>query len=137
MRHSRLTAAGESHHAPTIAREAFDVSGAGDTVIATMALATACGVTTVVASSENTSVLVFSLPLPRPTRRDLRCAHPPINLIVALRPDVLVNGGDYLAESVVGAHEVRSWGGRIAIVPTVEGFSTTNIVRKVAHSTDY
>jgi D-beta-D-heptose 7-phosphate kinase/D-beta-D-heptose 1-phosphate adenosyltransferase len=60
----------------------------------------------------------------------------PIDLIVALRPDVLVKGGDYTEESVVGAREVRIWGGRIVIVPTVEGFSTTNIVREVAHSVD-
>jgi D-beta-D-heptose 7-phosphate kinase/D-beta-D-heptose 1-phosphate adenosyltransferase len=58
----------------------------------------------------------------------------PLDLIVALRPDVLVKGGDYTEASVVGAPEVRSWGGRVAIVPTVEGFSTTNIVRKLAHS---
>ncbi len=58
----------------------------------------------------------------------------PIDLIVALRPDVLVKGGDYTEETVVGAPEVGSWGGRVVIVPTVEGFSTTNIVRKLAHS---
>jgi len=55
----------------------------------------------------------------------------PIDLIGALRPDVLVKGGDYTEQSVVGAPEVRSWGGRTVIVPTVEGFSTTNIVRKL------
>jgi D-beta-D-heptose 7-phosphate kinase / D-beta-D-heptose 1-phosphate adenosyltransferase len=58
----------------------------------------------------------------------------PIDLIVALRPDVLVKGGDYTEENVVGAPEIRSWGGRVVIVPTVEGFSTTNIVRTLAHS---
>ena len=61
-------------------------------------------------------------------------ASTPIDLIVSLRPDVLVKGGDYVAESVVGAQEVGSWGGRVVIVPTVEGFSTTNIVRKLARS---
>jgi D-beta-D-heptose 7-phosphate kinase / D-beta-D-heptose 1-phosphate adenosyltransferase len=58
----------------------------------------------------------------------------PIDLIVALRPNVLVKGGDYTPESIIGASEVRSWGGRVAIVPTVQGFSTTNIVRRLAHS---
>ncbi len=58
----------------------------------------------------------------------------PIDLVVALRPDVLVKGGDYTEENVVGAPETRSWGGRVVIVPTVEGFSTTNIVRRLAHS---
>jgi D-beta-D-heptose 7-phosphate kinase / D-beta-D-heptose 1-phosphate adenosyltransferase len=56
----------------------------------------------------------------------------PIDLILALRPDVLVKGGDYVEETVVGAAAVKSWGGRVAIVPTVEGFSTTNVVRKLA-----
>jgi D-beta-D-heptose 7-phosphate kinase/D-beta-D-heptose 1-phosphate adenosyltransferase len=44
---------------------------------------------------------------------------------------VIVKGGDYTEESIVGAKEVRSWGGRVKIVPTVEGFSTTNLIAKV------
>ncbi len=56
----------------------------------------------------------------------------PIDLMVALRPDVLVKGGDYTEETVVGVPEVRRWGGRGAIVPTVEGFSTTNSLRASA-----
>lgn len=56
----------------------------------------------------------------------------PIDVILALRPDVLVKGGDYVEETVVGATAVRGWGGRVAIVPTVEGFSTTSVVRKLA-----
>jgi len=55
----------------------------------------------------------------------------PIDLILVLHPDVLVKGGDYTEVSVVGAAEVASWGGRVVIVPNVEGFSTTNIVRKL------
>ncbi len=58
----------------------------------------------------------------------------PIDLISALRPNVLVKGGDYTEESIVGAPEVKGWGGRVVIVPTVQGFSTTNIARKLAHS---
>jgi len=58
----------------------------------------------------------------------------PIKLIEALRPNVLVKGGDYTEETVVGAPEVKSWGGRVVLVPTVAGFSTTNIVRKLAGS---
>lgn len=56
----------------------------------------------------------------------------PLKTIEALRPDVLVKGGDYTESTVVGADLVRSWGGRVAIVPTVAGFSTTNIVRKMS-----
>jgi D-beta-D-heptose 7-phosphate kinase/D-beta-D-heptose 1-phosphate adenosyltransferase len=54
----------------------------------------------------------------------------PLRIIEALRPDVIVKGGDYTEETVVGANAVRSWGGRVKIVPTVEGFSTTSIIAK-------
>lgn len=54
----------------------------------------------------------------------------PLELIVALRPDVIVKGGDYDESTVVGAKEVRSWGGTVKIVPTVEGFSTTKLIAK-------
>ena len=58
----------------------------------------------------------------------------PLELIRAVRPDVLVKGGDYSVETVVGHEEVIAAGGRVEIVPTVEGFSTTNIVRKLKAS---
>lgn len=56
----------------------------------------------------------------------------PLAVIETLRPDVIVKGGDYIEETVVGANEVRSWGGRVKIVPTVDGFSTTSIIAKAA-----
>ncbi len=56
----------------------------------------------------------------------------PLELICALKPDVIVKGGDYVEESVVGAKEVRSWGGVVKIVPTVEGFSTTRLIARAA-----
>ncbi len=55
----------------------------------------------------------------------------PLELIRALKPDVLVKGGDYTIETVVGHEDVIASGGRVEIVPTVEGFSTTNIVKKL------
>jgi D-beta-D-heptose 7-phosphate kinase/D-beta-D-heptose 1-phosphate adenosyltransferase len=55
----------------------------------------------------------------------------PLELIRALKPDVLVKGGDYTIETVVGHEDVLAAGGRVEIVPTVEGFSTTNIVKKL------
>ncbi|MEO7028907.1 MAG: bifunctional D-glycero-beta-D-manno-heptose-7-phosphate kinase/D-glycero-beta-D-manno-heptose 1-phosphate adenylyltransferase HldE [Acidobacteriaceae bacterium] len=55
----------------------------------------------------------------------------PVELIRAVRPDVLVKGGDYSVETVVGHEDVIAAGGRVEIVPTVEGFSTTSIVRKM------
>ena len=54
----------------------------------------------------------------------------PLRLIVELKPDVIVKGGDYSEDNVVGAAEVRSWGGRVRIVPTVEGFSTTRLIER-------
>jgi D-beta-D-heptose 7-phosphate kinase/D-beta-D-heptose 1-phosphate adenosyltransferase len=58
----------------------------------------------------------------------------PLETIRSIRPDVLVKGGDYHESTVVGAEEVRSWGGRVAIVPTVAGFSTAKTLEKVALS---
>lgn len=55
----------------------------------------------------------------------------PLRLIEYLRPDVLVKGGDWSEEAVVGRDAVRSWGGNVVIVPMVEGASTTNIVETV------
>lgn len=55
----------------------------------------------------------------------------PLELIRELKPNVLVKGGDYTIETVVGHEEVQAYGGRVEIVPTVEGFSTTNIVKKL------
>jgi D-beta-D-heptose 7-phosphate kinase/D-beta-D-heptose 1-phosphate adenosyltransferase len=55
----------------------------------------------------------------------------PLELICAVKPDVLVKGGDYSVETVVGHEVVIAAGGRVEIVPTVEGFSTTNIVKKL------
>lgn len=54
----------------------------------------------------------------------------PLETILAVRPDVIVKGGDYREEDVVGAKEVNSWGGRVAIIPTVEGYSTTTLVER-------
>ena len=55
----------------------------------------------------------------------------PIELIREVKPDVLVKGGDYSVETVVGHEDVLAAGGRVEIVPTVEGFSTTNLVKKL------
>jgi rfaE bifunctional protein, domain II len=55
----------------------------------------------------------------------------PLQLINALRPDVLVKGGDYTIEQIVGAKEVIANGGRVVINPIVEGYSTTEIIKKL------
>jgi D-beta-D-heptose 7-phosphate kinase/D-beta-D-heptose 1-phosphate adenosyltransferase len=55
----------------------------------------------------------------------------PIHLIETLRPDVLVKGGDYTEATIVGAPEVRSWGGEVAVLPFIEGQSTTRILERM------
>jgi D-beta-D-heptose 7-phosphate kinase/D-beta-D-heptose 1-phosphate adenosyltransferase len=53
----------------------------------------------------------------------------PLALIERLRPDILAKGADYSEEQVVGAREVKSWGGSVVLVPLVENRSTTGIVK--------
>lgn len=55
----------------------------------------------------------------------------PINLIKHIRPDILVKGGDYSHDNVVGADFVESYGGRLELIPLVPGESTTNLVKKI------
>lgn len=55
----------------------------------------------------------------------------PQDLIRHLRPDVLVKGGDYTLETVVGRDDVEAWGGRVVIVPLRPGQSTTSIIEKL------
>jgi D-beta-D-heptose 7-phosphate kinase / D-beta-D-heptose 1-phosphate adenosyltransferase len=54
----------------------------------------------------------------------------PLQLIETLRPDVIVKGGDYAEDNIVGAKEVRSWGGGVKIVPIVKGVSSTRLLAK-------
>ncbi|MEO8563374.1 MAG: D-glycero-beta-D-manno-heptose 1-phosphate adenylyltransferase [bacterium] len=53
----------------------------------------------------------------------------PLELIEMLRPDVLVKGGDYREDTIVGAAEVRGWGGEVRVIPLTAGQSTTNIIK--------
>jgi rfaE bifunctional protein nucleotidyltransferase chain/domain len=55
----------------------------------------------------------------------------PLNLINELQPDVLIKGGDYTLETIVGAKEVLSYGGKVEIIPFLEGYSTTNVIEKI------
>jgi D-beta-D-heptose 7-phosphate kinase/D-beta-D-heptose 1-phosphate adenosyltransferase len=55
----------------------------------------------------------------------------PLALIEFLRPDVIVKGGDWAETDIVGADAVRTWGGRVAVMPELEGASTTNIIEKI------
>ncbi len=55
----------------------------------------------------------------------------PFELITAILPDVIVKGGDYTIDQMIGAKEVIANGGRVVINPLVEGFSTTGIIEKI------
>ncbi|HNK29454.1 MAG TPA: D-glycero-beta-D-manno-heptose 1-phosphate adenylyltransferase, partial [Ferruginibacter sp.] len=55
----------------------------------------------------------------------------PQKLISAILPDVLVKGGDYTLDQIVGANEVLANGGDVKIVPILEGFSTTSIIERM------
>ena len=58
----------------------------------------------------------------------------PVEIIKLIKPDVLVKGGDYTLDTIVGAKEVIAHGGTVEIVPLLEGFSTTNIIEKISNS---
>jgi D-beta-D-heptose 7-phosphate kinase/D-beta-D-heptose 1-phosphate adenosyltransferase len=55
----------------------------------------------------------------------------PLALVRQLQPDVIVKGGDYTPESVVGAADVRARGGRVVILPLTPGHSTTKTIEKL------
>jgi len=58
----------------------------------------------------------------------------PINLISTLVPDVLAKGGDYEIKTIVGHEIVQKNGGKVILVPFVDGFSSTNIIDKIKNS---
>jgi rfaE bifunctional protein nucleotidyltransferase chain/domain len=55
----------------------------------------------------------------------------PFELITSVMPDVLVKGGDYTVDTIVGAKEVMANGGTVEIIPLVEGLSTTSLIQKI------
>ena len=57
-----------------------------------------------------------------------------INLISTLLPDVLAKGGDYEIETIVGHKVVQENGGKVILVPFVDGFSSTTIIEKIRKS---
>jgi hypothetical protein len=56
----------------------------------------------------------------------------PLELIRAIAPDVLVKGGDYRPDEIVGRSDVEAAGGQVVLVPLVEGCSTTNLAHRAA-----
>jgi D-beta-D-heptose 7-phosphate kinase/D-beta-D-heptose 1-phosphate adenosyltransferase len=56
----------------------------------------------------------------------------PLELVMVLKPDVIVKGGDYTVDTIVGAREVKEWGGEAIVVPLTPGQSTTSIIEKLS-----
>ncbi|HEU4877964.1 MAG TPA: D-glycero-beta-D-manno-heptose 1-phosphate adenylyltransferase [Gemmatimonadaceae bacterium] len=56
----------------------------------------------------------------------------PLDLVLALKPDVIVKGGDYTVDTIVGAREVQEWGGEAVVIPLTPGQSTTSIIEKLS-----
>jgi rfaE bifunctional protein nucleotidyltransferase chain/domain len=59
----------------------------------------------------------------------------PLRLIEWLQPDVIVKGGDYSPETIVGADVVRARGGRVVVIPLTPGHSTTRTIARLAGET--
>ncbi len=60
----------------------------------------------------------------------------PLKLIEAARPDVLIKGADYTEDEVVGAREVRGWGGEVKLAQLVDGYSTTAAIARMTAKDD-
>jgi D-beta-D-heptose 7-phosphate kinase/D-beta-D-heptose 1-phosphate adenosyltransferase len=58
----------------------------------------------------------------------------PLSLIESIMPDILVKGGDYTIDTIIGAKEVIAHGGAVEIIPFVEGKSTTSIIEAIKKS---
>ena len=56
--------------------------------------------------------------------------HTPENLIHTIKPDVLVKGGDWKKEEIIGSNFVESYGGQVKTIPYLNGFSTTEIIAR-------
>lgn len=55
----------------------------------------------------------------------------PLELILQVKPDILVKGGDYTVETIVGATEVLDAGGKVEVIPFLPGHSSTSIIEKI------
>ncbi|MGH7809767.1 MAG: D-glycero-beta-D-manno-heptose 1-phosphate adenylyltransferase [Candidatus Binatia bacterium] len=55
----------------------------------------------------------------------------PYKLIAAIQPTVLVKGGDWSETEIIGADLVGQWGGRVAVIPYLKGFSTSEMIERI------
>jgi len=60
----------------------------------------------------------------------------PLNLISALKPDVLVKGGDYSVDTIVGAQEILQAGGEVQVIPFLDGYSSTALIQRIVQTSD-
>jgi len=58
----------------------------------------------------------------------------PLNLIAAVMPDILIKGGDYQPDDIVGAAEVKRHGGEVIVMPFLEGYSSTALIERIKHA---
>ena len=58
----------------------------------------------------------------------------PLKLISTIKPDILAKGGDYKIDTIVGNQIVQENGGKVVLIPFVNGFSSTNIITKIKNS---
>mgnify|MGYP001602823337 CR=1 FL=1 len=58
----------------------------------------------------------------------------PLTLIRSLKPDVLVKGADWQGKEVVGAELVKSWNGKVKLIPYLKGYSTSQIISRIKQS---
>ena len=56
----------------------------------------------------------------------------PLSLIKSIKPDILFKGNDYTIKNVVGAKEMKQWGGKVVLIPIVKGRSTSKIIKKIS-----
>jgi len=59
----------------------------------------------------------------------------PLELIIAVKPDVLVKGGDWKPDAIVGAREVKSWGGAVHSIPFAHERSTSALIERIRGKT--
>jgi D-beta-D-heptose 7-phosphate kinase/D-beta-D-heptose 1-phosphate adenosyltransferase len=59
----------------------------------------------------------------------------PLEIILKVRPDILVKGADWGLDGIIGRSEVEGWGGQVIAIPLVEGHSTTGIVDRILSRT--
>ena len=60
----------------------------------------------------------------------------PIKLIKKIKPDILIKGGDYKENEIIGSDFIKKNKGKVKIIPFVKGFSSSNIIKKIVKSFD-